>query len=74
MGFSRLPFPTPESLPDPGIKPASLACPALAGGLFTKRTTWEVLQLSICVCIHIYTHTQIYITESFCYAAEINTL
>jgi len=27
-----LPFPTPRDLPNPGIKPASLACPALAGG------------------------------------------
>ena len=36
MEFSRqeywtgLPFPTPEDLPDPGIKPVSLASPALA--------------------------------------------
>ena len=41
MGFSRqeywsrLPFPSPRDLPDPGIKPASLASPALAGGFFT---------------------------------------
>ena len=26
----RLPFPTPGDLPDPGIKPVSLASPALA--------------------------------------------
>ena len=38
MGFpmqeywSGLPFPSPEDLPDPGIKPAS---PTLAGGFFT---------------------------------------
>ena len=37
-GFSRqeywsgLPFPPPEDLPNPGIKPASLVSPALAGG------------------------------------------
>ena len=37
MGFSRqeywsgLPFPPPEDLPDPGIKPVSLASPVLAG-------------------------------------------
>ena len=37
MGFSRqeywsgLPFPPPGDLPDPGIKPASLMLPALAG-------------------------------------------
>ena len=40
MGFSRqeywtyLPFPPPGDLPNPGIKPASLASPALAGGFF----------------------------------------
>ena len=35
--WSRLPFPTPEDLPDPGIKHMSLASPALA--------TWEALIL-----------------------------
>ena len=41
MEFSRqvywngLPFPTPGDLPDPGIEPACLASPALAGGFFT---------------------------------------
>ena len=34
-------FPTPGSLPDPGIEPANLASPALAGGLFTVSATWE---------------------------------
>ena len=38
--WSRLPFPSPGDLPDPGIKPAS---PALAGGFFTTSTTWEAL-------------------------------
>ena len=43
MGFSRqeywsgLPCPTPGDLPDPGIKPVSLASPALAGGFFTTE-------------------------------------
>ena len=37
--FSGLLFPTPEDLPDPGIKPAS---PALAGRLFTANTTYYV--------------------------------
>ena len=47
MGFSRqeywsgLPYPPPEDLPDPGIKPASPKSPALAGGFFTSSTTWE---------------------------------
>ena len=47
MEFSRqeywngLQFPTPGDLPDPGIEPTSLVSPALAGGFFTSRTTWE---------------------------------
>ena len=40
--WSVLPFPTPEDLPDPGIKLGSLASPALVGGFFTTRATWEV--------------------------------
>ena len=32
---SRLPFPTPENLPNPGIEPVSLASPAMAGRFFT---------------------------------------
>ena len=41
MEFSRqeywngLPFPTPGDLPGPGIKPMSLASPALVGRFFT---------------------------------------
>ena len=47
MGFpkqeywSGLPFPVPGDLPDPGIKPMSLASPALAGRFFTTSATWE---------------------------------
>ena len=47
MGFSRqeywsgLPWPPPGDLPDPGIKPASLVSPAVAGRLFTTSATWE---------------------------------
>ena len=50
MGLSRqeywngLPFPTPEDLPYPGIKPKSLMSPALADGFFITSTTWEVLR------------------------------
>ena len=33
--WSGLPFPSPEDLLDPGIEPASLANPALAGRVFT---------------------------------------
>ena len=35
--WSGLPFPLPGDLPDPGIKPASLESPALAGGFFTTE-------------------------------------
>ena len=31
----------PGDLPDPGIKPASLMSPALAGRFFTIHVTWE---------------------------------
>ena len=39
--WSGLPFPLPEDLPDPGIKPMSLKSPKLSGGLFTTSATWE---------------------------------
>ena len=39
---SGLPFPSPGDLPDPGIKLRSLMSPALAGGFFITRATWEV--------------------------------
>ena len=43
--WSGLPCPPPGDLPDPGIKPASLPSPALAGGpLTTSATRGEVLQ------------------------------
>ena len=47
MGFSReeywsrLPCPPPGHLSDLGIEPTSLMSPALAGGFFTTRATWE---------------------------------
>ena len=49
LGFSRqeywsgLPCLPPGDLPDPGIQPASVMSPALAGGFFTTTTTWEAL-------------------------------
>ena len=48
MGFSRqeywsgLPFISPGDLPDPGLEPASLASPALAGRFFTAALDVEV--------------------------------
>ena len=47
MGFSRqeywsgLPCHSLENLPNPGIKPASLTSPSLAGEFFTSSTAWE---------------------------------
>ena len=49
MGFSRqeywsgLPCPPPWDLHDPGIEPASLASPVLAGGFFTNCATYSML-------------------------------
>ena len=54
-GFSRqeywsgLPFPSPGHLPYPGIKPAFLMSPALAGRFFTASTTWEAQSISCSV-------------------------
>ena len=45
--WSGVPFPTPEDLPDPGIKLTSFVSPALAGEFFTTSATWEAL-LTIC--------------------------
>ena len=47
MKFSReehwhgLPFPFPGDLPDPGVEPASLMSPALAGRFLTTSATWK---------------------------------
>ena len=47
LGFSKqehwsgLPCPPPGNLPNPEMEPASLASPALAGGLFTTGATWQ---------------------------------
>ena len=40
------PCPPLGDLPNPGIEPASLKSPALAGRFFTTRTSWEALDLS----------------------------
>ena len=63
IGFSRqeywngLPCPPPGDLPSPGIEPASLVSPALAGRFFTselpgKPLSWENWsQISVCSTI-----------------------
>ena len=38
---SRLPFPPPGNLPDPGTEPTSPESPALAGGFFTTGPPWK---------------------------------
>ena len=54
MGFNRqeywsgLPCPSPEALPNPGIKAIYLMSPALAVGFDTTSTIWEA---------HIESHT-----------------
>ena len=35
------PCPSPGDLPDPRIRHMSFMSPALAGGFFTTRATWE---------------------------------
>ena len=47
--WSGLPGPPPGDLPNPGIKPASLMSPALAGAFFTSGATWEALKLPMCM-------------------------
>ena len=44
--WSGLPCPPPGDLPDPGIKPMSLASPALAGRFFTTSTPWEHVKVA----------------------------
>ena len=55
--WSGLPFPSPENLPDPGIKLASLMSPALASRFFTTNATWEAL-LYVHVCANSYLSIQ----------------
>ena len=60
MGFSRqeywsrLPFPPPGDLPDPGNEPKSLVSPALPGGFFTTEPPGKAIhihmELWMCVC------------------------
>ena len=60
MGFSwqdycsGWPFPSPGDLPDPSIKPSSLASPALVGRFFTTRATWEARTITLGVRISTY--------------------
>ena len=41
-------FPTPGDLPNPGIKPVSLASPAFTGGFFTTSATIKYGKTVVC--------------------------
>ena len=63
MGFPRqqycsgLPFPNPGDLPDPGIKPTSLASCTMAGGYITTEPPGKP---HINTHMHTHAHTQTY--------------
>ena len=42
-----MPFPPPGDLPDPGIKPASPVCPALAGRFFTAEPLGKMVKCPV---------------------------
>ena len=54
--WSGVIFPTPGGLPDPGVKPVSLASPALAGIFFTSeppgKPSW-VVRVAIKTCLFV---------------------
>ena len=63
MGFSRheywsgFLYPSPGDLPDLGIKPMSLASPALMGGFFTPSATY-----SVSVSVQLLSHVRLFVT------------
>ena len=67
-GFSRqehwsgLPCPPPGDLAGPGINQHLLMSPALAGGFFTTRATWEVhIYLCTYMDLHLHAHLCLYL-------------
>ena len=48
--WSRLPFPPPGDLPNPGLESVSLSSPALAAEFFTTGGTWEALYNNVKRC------------------------
>ena len=67
--WSGLPFPTPGDLPDPEIKPASLASPALASKFFTTSATQEA-QMCVCVCVCVYIYIKYVYIYIYIYVHE----
>ena len=55
--WSGLPFPSPGDLPNLGIKPVTLASPALTSRFFTTSATY----LFIYICVYIYIYICMYI-------------
>ena len=51
--WSGMPFPTPGDLPDSGMEPVSLMCPALAGRFFTSSVTCEVRERPSFILLHV---------------------
>ena len=47
-----LPCPPPGYLPDPGVEPASLVSPALAGRFVSTSASWEATALSFFRAVH----------------------
>ena len=59
---SGLSFPSPGDLPDPGIKPASLRSPVLAGRFFTTCATWEDLTNLLLLLLNHISHVRLCVT------------
>ena len=52
--WNGLPFLPPGDLPDPGIEPASLESPALAGVFFTTAPPGKpIYRVCVCVCARV---------------------
>ena len=56
--WSRLPFHSPEDIPNPGIEPTS---PALQADSLPLSNREAHVYIYVCVCTHTHTHTHIYI-------------
>ena len=74
MGLSKqeylsiLPFSSLRDIPDPGIEPSSLMCPALVGRFFSTSTTWKTPYL-----LYTFTHSSVG-KESTCNAGDPSSI
>ena len=62
--WSELLFPSPGDLHNPGTETASFVCLALAGKLFTTRTTWEAQHVWVSTWVSTYTYIPKYSLSS----------